>query len=68
MYKKSKLIFAFDNEMNKSSVEQNVKIYPQIKYASTWKDDKTLELTLNDIVNKELEVLVNVLDNATQKD
>jgi hypothetical protein len=53
--------------MNKASVEKNVKIYPELKYTSSWKDDKTLELTLNEIVNKELDVLVNVMDEATLK-
>jgi hypothetical protein len=66
-FKKSKLIFAFNDEMNEASVEKNIKIFPELKYASSWKDEKTLELTLNDVVNKELDVLVNVLDEATLK-
>lgn len=66
-FTKYKLLVTFDNEMNKNAVESNLKVYPEIKYTSTWKDDKNLELVLNEEINKELDILVNILDNATKK-
>lgn len=67
-YKKSKLIFAFNEEMNEKSVLSNLKVYPELNYTTSWRDDdKTLELTLNDLIDKELDVLVNVMDDATTK-
>jgi hypothetical protein len=58
---------SFANSMNEKSVEENLKIYPNIKYSSTWTDDKTLELVTNEEINKELDILVNILDEASLK-
>lgn len=66
-FKKYKMSFSFTDSMNKKSVEENLKIYPNIKYSWTWTDDKTLELVTNEEINKELDVLVNILDEASLK-
>jgi len=50
--------------MNRASVVENLKIYPDIKYSSNWVDDKNLELVINDVIDRETEVLINVLDSA----
>lgn len=63
-YTKSNLVLNFASPMIKSSVESNLKIYPQLKYSTSWSDEKTLNLVVDDMINKETDVLVNVLDNA----
>jgi hypothetical protein len=58
---------AFANDMNRTSVLANLKVYPEIQYQTNWKDDKNLELVVNDIIQEETNILVNVLDTALTK-
>ena len=67
-YEKTKLKVNFANNMDKSSVESNLKIYPEISYAINWNDDKNLEIILNDLIKQDTDILVNILDKATTLD
>ncbi|MBW7954606.1 Ig-like domain-containing protein, partial [Candidatus Gracilibacteria bacterium] len=63
-YKKPVLKINFANSMDHKSVEKNIKTYPEVKYTSSWDDSKTLSLVVDDLITKETDILVNVLDSA----
>ncbi len=63
-YKKPVLKINFANSMDSVSVEKNIKTYPEVKYTSSWDDPKTLSLVVDDLITKETDLLVNVLDKA----
>lgn len=63
-YQKPKVVINFSSSMNKSSVGSNLKLYPEVTYTSSWKDDKTLEVQIEQLITKETSLLVNVFDNA----
>jgi hypothetical protein len=50
--------------MNQKSVEKHLKVSPKIEFTSTWKDQDTLEIALLEEIEKETQILVNVLDDA----
>jgi hypothetical protein len=50
--------------MNQKSVDKYLKVSPKIEFTSTWKDQDTLEIALLEEIEKETQILVNVLDEA----
>lgn len=67
MFQKEVLNLKFSTPMNTTSVLANLKIHPEVTYTSTWKNDTELLLTLDDLIYKETQVLVNILDEAQTK-
>lgn len=67
-YNTQKINLSFWVIPDKKTVEKNLKIYPEVKYLKNWKDNKNLELVLQEIINKDTEFLVNTLDKENSKE
>jgi hypothetical protein len=50
--------------MDRTSVLSNLRVYPEISYETNWIDDQNLELIISDLLKEDVELLVNVSDNA----
>ncbi len=67
-YDKQKIELVFTWSMNMTSVLSNLKINPDIKYTSNIIDDKNLELTIDTLLTKDTNLIVNVWKNALTAD
>lgn len=63
-YQKPKVVVSFASAMDEASVLSNLRVYPEVAYTSYWQDEKTLELTIDDLIKSDTDLLVNVFDTA----
>lgn len=63
-YKKDSFEIVFDKDMDRESVEENIKIYPVTENKLIWEDNKKLKVELSESPDKETEFIVNVWENA----
>lgn len=67
-YEKDSFEILFNKNMDKDSIESNLKIYPEIKNQLVWKDAKTLRVELSESIDKETDFLVNISKEAKYED
>lgn len=60
-----KINLLFNQDMDRMSVEKNIKTYPELKLEYNWKDDKSLEIDYETQVwDEDIEYILNVWENA----
>jgi hypothetical protein len=67
-YEKDSFEILFEQDMDKSSIESNLKIYPEIKKELVWKDARTLRVELSENIDKETDFIVNISKEARYLD
>lgn len=67
-FEKQKVVLNFDENLNKNNIVSNLKIYPEVEFSANWIDNQNLEIVLQDLINKDVEFLVNTLDEETAKE